>query len=333
MASSTVPTIERRPIGGRSYGFSAIALDLAAVPVASAHDRGVAVAELLRARAVGVTTFDLVNARDPPVLERLLAEAFPSDDPDLVTILGVRGFGRGPASRSAPERPPVTGESASAALRTSLAESLERLGRNRRVVVDWRPRRGSLPSEAVVPDLLRLRDEGVILDVAVGNDPSLPGSTATAEGDIALASVVLSLLETDALGPAEQANPPPPYWIARDVFAEGRLDGSAVRGFAARPGPGAGPHGIRDLQEAFEPVLRLGFLTETRRRTMAQAALRFVLGWPWVVTASVPMPPPERFEEILGYAASPPLERVELARVLTNRPTPLVARRTGEGAD
>jgi len=333
MASNTVPTIERRLVGGRSYGFSALSLDLAPVPVASAHDRGVAVAQLHRARAVGVTTFDLVNARDPPVLERLLSEAFPSDDPGLVTILGVLGSGRGPASRSAPERPPVTRESAFAALRTSLVESLERLGRNRRVVVDWRPRRGSLPSEAVVPDLLRLRDEGVILDVAVGIDPSLPGSTAGAEDASGLASVVLSLLDTDALGGAKQTVAPPPYWIARDVFAGGRLDGSALQGFAARPGPGAGPHGIRDLQEAFEPVLRFGFLTEKRRRTMAQAALRFVLGWPWVVTASVPMPSPERFEEILGYAASPPLERAELARVLNNRPAPPVARRSREGAD
>ncbi len=97
MASNGVPTIERRLVGGRSYGFSALSLDLAAVPVASAHDRGVAVAQLHRARAVGVTTFDLVNARDPPVLERLLSEAFPSDDPGLVTILGARGSGRGPA--------------------------------------------------------------------------------------------------------------------------------------------------------------------------------------------------------------------------------------------
>ncbi len=333
MPPSSVPTIEHRSVGGRSYGFSAISLDLADVPVSSAHDRAVAVAELRRARAVGVTTFDLVNAHDPPVLERLLSEAFPSDDPDLVAILGVRGFGRGPASRSAPERPPLTGESVSAALRTSLAESLERLGRDRKVVVDWRPRRGSLPSEAVVPDLLRLRDEGVILDVAFGIDTAVPGSTGTAGAGSGLASVVLTLIETDALGRAEPRFLPPPYWIARDVFAGGRLDGSALQGFAGRPGPGAGPHGIRDLQEAFEPVLRLGFLTKERPRTMAQSALRFVLGWPWVVTASVPMPPPERFEEILGYAASPPLERAEIARVLALRPMGPVARRSAEGAD
>jgi aryl-alcohol dehydrogenase-like predicted oxidoreductase len=79
--------------------------------------------------------------------------------------------------------------------------------------------------------------------------------------------------------------------------------------------PEARPADMRRLRREFEPVLRLGFLTEGGRRTLAQAALRFVLRWPWVVTCVIPLPPPERFEEILGFGSAPEISDEELARL------------------
>ncbi len=145
-----------------------------------------------------------------------------------------------------------------------------------------------------------------------------------------LLSVRLSLLNTEALPARPDSEPSRPRgWVVHDVFSNGRLDGSALAGLGYRSTLLAPPTGIRDLRATFEPVLALGYLTEHRDRTLAQAALRFCLAWPWVVTAVVPLPDPPRFDEILGYAQSPPLTAAELARAVSSgvsdlsRPTSL----------
>ena len=126
----------------------------------------------------------------------------------------------------------------------------------------------------------------------------------------------LSLLETDLIPTFESASVGERAGlIAYDPFAGGRLDGSRFAEQSLLPGPATGPVDVRRLHEEFDPVLRLGFLTEGRRRTLGQGALQFVLAWPWVVTTVVPLPSPERFDELLGYAARPPLTEEEMERI------------------
>jgi hypothetical protein len=155
--------------------------------------------------------------------------------------------------------------------------------------------------------------EGVVRAVRLTSEPvGFPGSDTAP----ALFSGVLSLLEPGLVTAFEAGgSPPPARLIARDPFAAGRLDGSRFAATGSLSGPEAGPIDVRSLHDEFDPVVRLAFLTEGRRRTLAQTAVQFVLHWPWVASVVVPLPTPERFDDVLGFAARPPISREELARL------------------
>jgi aryl-alcohol dehydrogenase-like predicted oxidoreductase len=321
MPSSRAYPVERRNVPGRGYDLSAITLDLAATPVATEFSRQSAIAAIRRARAAGVTTFDLANAPNPPLLESVLAEAFTLEDPEVVTILG---------RPTAPDRPVVRPVSTPAAgagdglatLRGSLRDSLHRLGRNHRVIVEWTADAAAPATPEVLSELERSRSEGEVLDYALRRSAADPRPDELRAARVGLASVDLSLVRTEALGAlGSTVTDAHPGWIARDVFAGGLLDGSASLAGPRGPELRVGPSRIGELRARFEPVLALGFLTERGERTLAQAAVRFALRWPWVVSASIPLPPVDRFEEVLGYARAPEITETELSR-LFRRPRP-----------
>jgi len=106
-------------------------------------------------------------------------------------------------------------------------------------------------------------------------------------------------------------------FFARDPLAGGRLDGTRFERTVADRGPAARPPSLRELEREFAPVLSLGFLSEGRGRTLAQAALAFVLYWPWVCSAVVPLPRVERLRELADAMSRPPLAEVEIARLLS----------------
>ncbi|MGA8664678.1 MAG: hypothetical protein WB809_06420 [Thermoplasmata archaeon] len=110
-------------------------------------------------------------------------------------------------------------------------------------------------------------------------------------------------------------NRPPASLLARDPFAEGRLDGSRFSGNWLERGPSATPASLRTLSVEFEPVLRLGFLTADHRRTMAQAALQYAGSRPWVACVLAPLPPADRVEELLSAFSRPGLTAQEIHRI------------------
>jgi aryl-alcohol dehydrogenase-like predicted oxidoreductase len=111
-----------------------------------------------------------------------------------------------------------------------------------------------------------------------------------------------------AAGRGEHALP----WLARDPFAGGRLDGSWFEKALVSP-PSIGPRPVRELETEFGPVARLRFLVLGGSRSLAQAAVRYVLDLPGVSWTSVPLPRVERWEEILRYDRSPPLDERDRA--------------------
>jgi len=315
MTNPPPPRIARRTVPGTPVTLSvvSVSLDPPAVAPPAADARSVAL--LRRAREVGVTTFDVARARFPARAERLIATAFPSSDPDLVVIVG-RSIESLAAERG-PTDEPGHGGSLAEALQSSLEQSRRRLAPVPLSVLEWDMGNGggttggdAHPWALLVPDTyrppliraLRVRPELSAL-------PTLPDSAQLYSGEF-------SLLD-EGVAPLFDSGPPRPEagLIAHNPFGDGRLDGTR---FAARsvPGePGQGPVDVRRLHAEFDPVLRLGFLTEDRRRTLAQAALHFVLRWPWVATCVIPLPAPERFDEILGYGSTPPLTDEELTRL------------------
>ena len=304
-----IPPIDQRSLPGKGGSVSAIALaiDPPAVAPPSADARTVAL--LRRARVHGVTTFDVADARHPERVERLIAAAFPSDDPDLGVVVGrsVESLAREP-ERSEGR---AIEDDLETAIGASIARSAQRLSPARIMIVEWEPSEGhetappipatspSTDSEVRPPTLAtRLSRVATALPRM-----SLAGSIVSDELSL-LDDHVISLMEATAEG----LRPP---LLARNPFADGRLDGSRFEATAVPAGPGEGPVDLRRLHAEFDPVLRLGFLTERRRRTLAQAALQFVLAWPWVVSVVVPLPHPERFDEVLGFASATPFDTAE----------------------
>lgn len=306
MTAAATHQVERRNIPGSRYSVSAITVTVDPPAVAPPSVDARTVALLQRAREWGITTFDVAGARHPERAERLIARAFPSTDPAVGVIVGrsVESLAREAAS---PESAPITGDLLGRVLR-SLESSGKRLAPVPIVVVEWElaaDAEGGGASQSGPQPFPDRDSEGPMwamrLDSSTVTLPPVPGSAALYAADLSLLDHRAVRLFEDTLGP------PDARLLARNPFAGGRLDGTRFAATTAPSGPAAGAVDLRRLHTEFDPVLRLGFLTEDRRRTLAQAALQFVLGWPWVVTAVIPLPEPGRFEELLGWDAVPHL--------------------------
>jgi aryl-alcohol dehydrogenase-like predicted oxidoreductase len=314
MTSPQPPPIERRAVKGtaRSLSVLSISVDPPAVAPPAADARTVAL--LRRSRERGVTTFDVAGARFPERAERLIASAFPTADPKLEVIVGrsIESLRAAPGS----DREHTPDATILSALNDSLEQSRRRLAPAPVSILEWTSESGDRSDGAgggAAPSLTGVNAPGLLWVVRL--PPAASGLPSTTSRPPLFAGS-LSILENKvALLFERPERDPAAGLIARDPFANGRLDGSRFPAGGMPGGPGERPLDLRQLHHEFDPILRLGFLTEGRRRTLAQAALRFVLGWPWVVTSVVPLPSPERFDEILGYGSTPPLSEGELTRL------------------
>jgi len=314
MSSLAPPSVPSRRLPGRSESVSEISFVLATGgPRALAGDP--AIPSLRRAREAGVTTFRVADRSSLEGTGRLLRMAFPAPDPLLTVIV--------PCDRDALARISPAGRAASepgGRVRAWVAQCRQVLPDGTRLIAVWHAE--GAPSDldrAVRAGLETLIDERTLLGVAY----SVPLAFAEAGAIAGVARAGPGLLEGD-LSPLDpelvsQLEPLAPRGdfalIATDPLAGGRLDGSRFSSSLSDRTPGAAPPSIRALQAEFDPVLRLARLTEGRRRTLAQASLRFVLSWPWVATAVVPWPSPERLDEILSTPRTPPLSAEEIERV------------------
>jgi aryl-alcohol dehydrogenase-like predicted oxidoreductase len=269
------------------------------------------VAMLRRGWDAGVTTFDLTGARRPEGPAALLLRAFPESEIEVMLDLG-----------------------SSAAPSTDVAGGLAKAVRHHR---DRLPRRAqivaisSTAADRTDPDadlraqLVKLAADGRIAGWGIqGTAEGVPaGAGAPGTSRPGLWSVPLSLLEPGLAArlPAD-AESRGVTIVATDPLAGGRLDGSRFSSALADRTPGAAPPTIRSLHEEYDRVVRLGFLTAGRRRTLAQAALAFDLAWPWVASVSVPLPRPERLDELLAVESVPPLSPEETDAVLSARSDP-----------
>lgn len=308
MRAETTGAIPRRPpFPGAAFELSTLAFTVGAAR--SPLEAELATEALRRARRAGVTTFDTADSPDPAVADALLAKAFPEGDPQIVVLSprgdGQRLGGRLPRAGAPPGRPPGPEPvdprelSVDAPLRHLIeVTSGHATG----------PRAGARGGRSVGAEP---RDTAVVVRCQDQEDlDRIPASPAPR-----LVSGPLSLLRPGfGASAARRWGPEGFSWIARDPFADGRLDGSR---FAPTP-PGVGSSGlrsVRELEAEFAEVARFGFLARSRQRTLAQAALRYLVDLPWVATVVTSIPPPERWEEIVGFASSLSLDVRERARV------------------
>ena len=314
--SDPPPMALRRVDPGRRWRFSelTVLIDPPQNSPPSADARTVTL--LQRARSAGVASFDIAGARFPQRAERLISRAFPSSDEAACVIVGrsLESLAREHSAAGEVRRP----TDLESAVQESLDESRRRLGAIPIAVVEWEPEDND-PDAKQPPELPTLTgkddpDAPIVARRLTAPVTSLP----VPEAGPALFAAPFSLLETELIASFESGpDRTVPSLIARDPFAQGRLDGTRFEDQAMLHGPSAGPVDLRRLHEEFDPIVRLGFLTEGHSRTLGQAALQFVLRWPWVLTAVVPLPSPERFEELFDYRLRPPLSDDNLRRVAT----------------
>lgn len=300
----------QRPARGAAGRLSAIAFSIGSHDAVIPPRSPIVVPLLRKARALGVTTFDLTSSRFPAIAEEALVQAFPEADREIAVIVP-SGDAEPTTGRPETSTRPGPAPSRPTSVGTTLEASLRRLGDRYRVLVEYSspgpgPGSGSPPP----PELRDLRREGriaeVVLRTSFGEEaPSIPSS--------GLLSAPLSLLDVrPARAFRALEDPPEGAVIVRDVLAGGVLDGSLLAGPFAIGGPAGHPPSLAELHDRLDPVLRLGFLTRDRSRTLIEAAVGFALQWPWVASAVVPLPPPERVASLLSAARAPGLGTEEL---------------------
>lgn len=271
-------------------------------------------ARLLRAAwDHGVRGFDVAGSPHPPVAATCLAEAFPEATDELVVIVPHRAA-RAPAGGGGRRSPPP-----------NLGEPLLLGGARFPFPEGWVKRVTQL--EQI--DVERLGPAGGLSENDARTATKEPPATAVPVGPLVLAGSARRLAAEadrwpDALvafdyslldrGPEMELLPGlGPRGIARNVFAGGLLDGS--RWATEPPTSSGGPTSLRDLSRAYDAVLQLGFLTAGRKRTLAQAAILYVLAHPSVRAAVVPLPSAGRMAEVLAPARAAPLSPAEMEGV------------------
>ena len=302
----------RRPLPGGGPSVSAVAMSVEPVG-ATAGDRTIAL--LQRAHRAGVTTFDVSGARNPALGLQLVRRAFADSEGPLEVLIDLS-----PERLLGDRTEPATGAQASeGVVYDELRRVRERVPGRTTVIALLPPPR--IPSAgALFATAVRRAVDDRLLQAFARRCPA-PGRLPEAEeargtADSGTFAGALSLLEPELVGPMrDRAALGPAALIALDPFAAGRLDGSAFSAALGTRTPDRPPPTVRALHEAFDPVLRLGFLTEGTSRSLAQAALRFVTQWSWVATVVIPMPTPERFDEMLAAASTPAISEAELERI------------------
>lgn len=294
--------MERRRLGPTGPDLSVIGLSLDSRYGSFVAPERLVGRLLERARAKGVNLVDTADARDPLASEARLARSL-TDVAGWVWVLG-----RAPRTLSAQlprplEAGPTSVEKLAEAFRRTLPQRPS--ADSPRLLVEWADDgRGDGGGKEVPAALDVLTRAGEIAGWGYRADA---GSAPSASEGAAFSSGARSLLEPPT-------SPSPLPFLARDPFAEGRLDGTGFAG-TSLAGPAGGPLPERELRRRYEGVLRLGFLTERHRRTLPEAALRYALAPAGTTSVLVPLPTPERLERLLAFESSDPLEAGEIRRI------------------
>jgi len=314
---SDPPTVPRRTLVGTAFDVSALGFDLDARGLGPPSSDERTAALLRRARSLGISTFRIPTGAGSLRVERLLAASFPKRDPRIVTI-EARSFSE-LATETAHEGGRSLDPDFEARVRSSLAGSGARLVGSGHRILEWRGEpTEDRPSSGVDAVLDGLRSDGVVEAIARPlPDPSDPAEGPSNGTAPSIWTGSLSLLETESLPQLrDRASRRPLGFLNLDPFAGGRLDGSRFGATVRERRPDAPPPTVRELHREFDPVLRLGFLTRSRQRTLAQASLQFLYHWPWVTTVLVPVPSAERLLELVEASIRPPLTDAEVEQIV-----------------
>jgi aryl-alcohol dehydrogenase-like predicted oxidoreductase len=273
-----------------------------------------------RALELGVTFFDTGDAYGQGANEEIVGRALARADRDSIQISTKFGYvlDAGRRVHSEGERPQDWSPSHA---REALEASLRRLRTDRVDLYQLHnPRMGAIERDDLFAELESLRDEGKLRAYGVALGPAIgwreEGLRALDERRVPALQTVYNLLEqepgSDFLAAAERvgagvmARVPTSSGLLEDKYtAETTFSGNDHRRHRKREW----------LLEGLEKVERLRFLVVPGRRTMAQAALKFILAQPRIAAVIPTVTTLAELEEFAGTADAPDLTAEELEQV------------------
>jgi aryl-alcohol dehydrogenase-like predicted oxidoreductase len=275
---------------------------------------------LSEALELGVTFFETGDAYGQGVNEELVGRVL-RPHRDRIQLSTKFGYviAEGRREHSEGERPQQWD---GAFVREALEGSLRRLGTDRIDLYQLHnPRMDAIDADDCFATLEELRDEGKIRQYGVALGPAIgwreEGLRAIATRGIASVQTVYNLLEQDPGRDLMAAAAEHGVGVmARVPTSSGLLDDNLSPETTFGPGDHRRHRPREWLVEGLQKIDRIRFLCEPGTgRTMAQAALRFILAQPQMSVVIPTITNEDELREYAGAGATPELTDDELARV------------------
>jgi aryl-alcohol dehydrogenase-like predicted oxidoreductase len=276
---------------------------------------------LRRAFERGINYFDTADTYGSGLGETILADAFGGmrDEVVISTKIGY-DFYNHTARRGQQERPQDWSEDF---VRFALEQSLKRLDTD---YIDFlqlhNAKMDAVENDRLFELLEEFKREGKVRSYGVALGPKIgwleEGVRAMRERDLAGVQMIYNLLEQDPgrglIGAARETGT---SLIVRVPHSSGMLEGKydETTTFARNDHR---RHRTREwLLDGLKKVGQLGFVTESGERTLGQAALKFVLASPEIVSTLPNIYYEEQLEEFAAAPDTPDLTEEELSRIAT----------------
>jgi aryl-alcohol dehydrogenase-like predicted oxidoreductase len=274
---------------------------------------------LRRAFEKGINYFDTADTYGSGLGETLLADAFGGMREEVVisTKIGY-DFYNHTQRRGQQERPQDWSENF---IRFALEQSLKRLGTD---YIDFlqlhNTKMDAIENDALFELMEEFKDKGKIRSYGVALGPKIgwleEGVKAMRERDLAGVQMIYNLLEQDP-GRAliEAARETDTSLIVRVPHSSGMLEGKYTEETTFAKNDHRRHRPKEWLLGGLKKVEQLGFLTGSGERTLSQAALKFVLATPEIISTLPNIYDDEQLDEFAAAPDTPDLTDDELARV------------------
>jgi aryl-alcohol dehydrogenase-like predicted oxidoreductase len=274
---------------------------------------------LRRAFERGINYFDTADTYGSGKGETLLADAFGGmrDEVVISTKIGY-DFYNHTARRGQQERPQDWSEDF---IRFALEQSLKRLDTD---YIDFlqlhNAKMDAVENDRLFELLEELEREGKIRSYGVALGPKIgwleEGVRAMRERDLAGVQMIYNLLEQDpGRGLIEAARETGTGLIVRVPHSSGMLEGKYTEETTFAKNDHRRHRPREWLLDGLKKVEQLGFLMESGERTLGQAALKFVLASPQIVSTLPNIYDEEQLEEFTAAPDTPDLTQDDLSRV------------------
>ena len=276
--------------------------------------------KLLRlAHEKGINYFDTADTYGSGLGETLLADAFEGmrDEVVISTKIGY-DFYNHTARRGQQERPQDWSEEF---IRFALEQSLKRLDTE---YIDFlqlhNTKMDAVEDDGLFALMEEFQSEGKIRAYGIALGPKIgwleEGVRAMRERKVEGVQMIYNLLEQDpGRGLIETARQTGTSLIVRVPHSSGMLEGHYDKNTTFAKNDHRRHRPKEWLTTGLKKVERLSFLTESGERTLGQAALKFVLAAPEVVSTLPNIYGKEQIEEFAATSETPDLTPEELSRV------------------